>query len=127
MTKQTSPLPPALDETAIRQLERDLRGGNLGPVLQTFATELENRRAKLVQIHARADHSELLALAHGVKGSAATFCAPALAQAARELEDKLVERDLDAIDGATQRLSAEIVRAIEHVRQMTAGRGSERG
>lgn len=105
------------------ELERGLPGGNLGAVLRTFADELEKRRGTLVRLHASADETELSALAHGLKGSAATFCAPALAQAARELEEKLGAQDLDGIDDAVHRVSAEVGRAIENLRQMITSRG----
>jgi len=125
MTTPLSSVLPALDEAAIGELERGLPGGNFGAVLRTFADELEKRRGKLIELHASADDTELSALAHGLKGSAATFCAPALAQAAKELEDQLGAQDLGEINDAVHRLSAEVSRAIEYLRQMIASKGVE--
>ena len=117
---------PAVDEAAIGELERGLPGGSLWGALRTFADELEKRRGKLIELHASADGTELAALAHGLKGSASTFCAPALAQAAKELEDKLRAQDLDELDDAVGRLSAEVGRAIDYLHRMMASRGLER-
>ena len=125
MTTPLSSALPALDEAAIGELERGLPGGSLGAALRTFADELEKRYGRLGQLHARADEAELAALAHGLKGSASTFCAPALARAAKELEDKLGAEDRYKIDDAVHHLSAEVSRAIGCLRQMMAGRDLE--
>lgn len=126
MTTESNPTLPALDEMAIAELEMSLPGGDLSDALATFADELEKRGKSLVTNLSSADESELASLAHGLKGSAATFCAPALAQAAKELENKLAGQDGADIDAATQRVSIEIRRVVDKLRKMLAGRNRAR-
>jgi len=126
MTTESNPTLPALDEMAIAELEMSLPGGDLSDALATFADELEKRGKGLVNNLSSADESELASLAHGLKGSAATFCAPALAQAAKELENKLAGQDGADIDAATQRVSIEIRRVVDKLRKMLAGRNRAR-
>jgi HPt (histidine-containing phosphotransfer) domain-containing protein len=126
MTTESNPALPALDELAIAELEMSLPGGDLSDALATFADELEKRGKNLVNNLSSADESELASLAHGLKGSAATFCAPALAQAAKELENKLAGHDGADIDAATQRVSIEIRRVVGKLRKMLAGRNRAR-
>lgn len=126
MTTESNLTLPAVDETAIAELEMGLPGGDLSDALATFADELEKRGKGLVNKLSSADETELASLAHGLKGSAATFCAPALAQAAKELENKLAGQDCADIDAATQRVSTEIRRAVDQLRRMLAGRKKAR-
>lgn len=98
MTTESSLTLPAVDETAIAELEKGLPGGDLSDALATFADELEKRGNVLVNLQSSADETGLASLAHGLKGSAATFCAPALAQAAKELELELMAQDREEID-----------------------------
>jgi len=123
MTTQSHATLPAVDEAAISELEQGLPGGDLSNALCTFADELERRGGALVQLHADVDGDELSSLAHGLKGSAATFCAPALAHAAKALEDKLATRDIQEISTAMRQLSAELHRTVEHLRKLLARRG----
>jgi len=77
---------PTLDKDALHRLRRDLPVGGLDKVLKSFATELVRRGEILESLDVETGTSELAALAHGLKGSAATFGAPGLATAAEDLE-----------------------------------------
>jgi len=122
MTTESSLTLPAVDETAIAELEKGLPGGDLSDALATFADELEKRGNVLVNLQSSADETGLASLAHGLKGSAATFCAPALAQAAKELELELMAQDREEIDASTRRVSTEIRRVVDQLRRMLADR-----
>lgn len=122
MTTESSLTLPAVDESAIAELEKGLPGGDLSDALATFADELEKRGNVLVNLQSSADETGLASLAHGLKGSAATFCAPALAQAAKELELELMAQDREEIDASTRRVSTEIRRVVDQLRRMLADR-----
>ncbi len=126
MTTESSLTLPAVDETAIAELEKGLPGGDLSDALATFADELEKRGNVLVNLLSSPDEAELASLAHGLKGSAATFCAPALAQAAKELEHTLAGQDCEEIGASTQRLLTEARRVVDHLRTMLADRNKAR-
>lgn len=126
MTTESSLTLPAVDETAIAELEEGLPGGDLSDALATFADELEKRGNVLVNLQSSADETELASLAHGLKGSAATFCAPALAQAAKQLELQLTAQDREGIGASTRRVSTEIRRVIDQLRRMLADRNKAR-
>ncbi len=113
---------PVLDEQAIAELERGLRGGTLCAALETFANEVEKRDLEIRDFLADGDYGALASIAHGLKGSAATFCAPALAQAATLLEERLPERDPGQIDASSRALSEETARAVRRIRQYLARR-----
>lgn len=120
MTSKTAKQLPVFDEQAIAELERGLPGGNLDAALATFADELEKRDAEIRDGLAESDYAALASIAHGLKGSAATFCAPALAHAAQLLEERLAGGDASLIDASTQSLSEEAILAVRHVRQYLA-------
>lgn len=126
MTTESNLTLPAVDEMAIAELEMGLPGGDLSDALATFADELEKRGKDLLDNLSSADETELASLAHGLKGSAATFCAPALAQAAKELESKLADQDCADINAAIQRVSIEIRRVVDQLRRILAGRNKAR-
>lgn len=116
MTSKAMKQLPVLDEQAIAELERGLPGGNLGAALETFANELEKRDVEIRHRLAEGDYDALVSIAHGLKGSAATFCAPALAHAAVLLEERLPGGDAGLIDASSRSLSEEAVLVARHVR-----------
>lgn len=124
MKESTNPA-PALDERAIADLERGLPGGDLSSALRSFGRELEKRLDILEELDAAQDYDGLAALAHGLKGSASTFCAPGLAGEASALEEKLKARTPEAIRAATLQVSSELKRVVEHVRDLLGRRGRE--
>ena len=119
--RKTSEL-PILDEQAIAELESALPGGNISSALATFAEELECRDVEIRDALAGSDHDALASIAHGIKGSAATFCAPALARAARLLEEKLPDDDAEQISAASVSLAAGAMRTARRVREFLADR-----
>lgn len=116
---------PAIDETAIAELERGLPGGDLGAALQAFCGELEKQAALVGELVDDGDPDDLALLAHGLKGSAATFCAPSLADAASIVEEQLAGHDAAAIHAALLRLSAELGRTLTHLRRLLERRNQE--
>jgi HPt (histidine-containing phosphotransfer) domain-containing protein len=118
---------PALDEDAIVRLEQGLPGGNISSALETFGDELEKRKVELHKLLESDDESGLSSLAHGLKGSASTFCAPVLASAALILEQKLAAHDTQGIRVATGAVSSEISRVVRHLRELLASRRRARG
>ncbi len=117
---------PILDEDAIVELERGLPGGDLGPALQAFYEELQKRDVVLEELIASADLDEMASLAHGLKGSASTFCAPGLASAALTVEQKLAARDANSIRTAALGLSAELKCVVRHLRDFLERRRKAR-
>ncbi len=111
---------PVLDELAIAELERGLPGGSLDAALETFANEIEKREVEIRDSLSQRNYDELAEVAHGLKGSAATFCAPALAQAALLLEERLSGGDAMLIDASTQCLSDEVSQAVHQFRRYLA-------
>jgi len=126
MRTQSSAKLPVLDEGAIIDLERGLPGGDLTPALQTFGEELARRLVTLEELLATQDHSGLASLAHGLKGSAATFHAPGLASAASTLEDELKAPGPEGIQTATTQLSAELQRVVRRLQDLLERRRKER-
>lgn len=127
MTTRAASELPALDEKAIAELERGLPGGNLDGALEIFADELDKRDAEIRDALAATDHGALASIAHGLKGSAATFCAPALARAAQLLEEKLPDQNAEQIGLASIALAAEAGRAVGCVREFLARRSGTHG
>ncbi|MBI4184220.1 MAG: Hpt domain-containing protein [Proteobacteria bacterium] len=86
---------PALDEAALRTLIGALERGRVADILRLFEDEAAARLARLGAAgpddFARIEHE-----AHALKGSAATFGAPALAAAARRLEEAAEAKDAAA-------------------------------
>lgn len=122
MTNRNTSELPILDEQAIAELEGALPGGNISSALATFAEELECRDIEIRNALAGSDHDALASIAHGIKGSAATFCAPALARAARLLEEKLPDNDAEQISAASVSLAAGAMQTARRVREFLAHR-----
>ncbi len=118
---------PTLDEQAIAELESGLPGGNISLALSSFAEELERRDDDIRHALAGSDHEALASIAHGIKGSAATFCAPALARAARLLEERLPNHNAGQINAASTALATEAKRTVRRVREFLGRRSGDRG
>jgi len=122
LKREASPTLPAVDEAALAALEQQLPGVDLSGALATFAEELGKRFAELGEKRAAGDDSELASMAHGLKGSAATFCAPALAAAALHLEQTIASDDDSTTAASIEQLQDEIERATAALRTLLASR-----
>lgn len=126
LTSESSPTLPAVDEAALAALEHQLPGVDLTSPLATFADELGKRFVELDEMQAAGDDARLASLAHGLKGSAATFCAPALAAAALHLEQTIASDDGSKTTASIKRLKDEIERAIAGLRTLLASKAAGR-
>lgn len=124
MTEESPPL-PAIDEAALAALEQQLPSVDLSGPLATFADELGKRSTELGATYAAGDDVSLASLAHKLKGSATTFCAPALAAAALHLEQTIASDDDLTKTGAIDQLRDEIDRAIAGLSALRARRTAE--
>ena len=77
---------PLLDETCLLKLEQDVGPELLTLLVASFTAELERRLSQVKAARANADLSTLAQEVHAIKGSAATFGAPALSALALILE-----------------------------------------
>lgn len=81
-------------------------------LIDTFLANLPNVRAELRDAMAQRDGEALYRAAHKLKGSAATFSAPACTELAREVEMLAQAGDLDGVHALMGRLNDEIERLI---------------
>lgn len=77
---------PLLDETCLLKLEQDVGPELLTLLVASFTAELERRLSQVTAARANADLGTLAQEVHAIKGSAATFGAPALSALALILE-----------------------------------------
>ena len=77
---------PLLDETCLSRLEKDVGPELLITLVASFTAELERRLSQVKAAQASSDLSTLAQEVHAIKGSAATFGAPALSALALTLE-----------------------------------------
>ena len=77
---------PLLDETCLSRLEKDVGPELLITLVASFTAELERRLSQVKAAQANSDLSTLAQEVHAIKGSAATFGAPALSALALTLE-----------------------------------------
>lgn len=84
----------------------------LRKLVATFLANLPLMRDELRVAAADANADALYRAAHKLKGSAATFAAPACAALAREVEDLARVQNLDGIEKLVQQLDGEIDRLV---------------
>ena len=84
-----------LDETCLLKLEQDVGPELLTTLVASFAAELERRLGQVKVARTCGDLSTLAREAHAIKGSAATFGAPALSAQALTLERAAKAGDAD--------------------------------
>ena len=77
---------PLLDETCLLKLEQDVGPELLTTLVASFTAELERRLSRVKAAQASSDLGTLAQEVHAIKGSAATFGAPALSALALTLE-----------------------------------------
>lgn len=107
-----------LDDAALGDLARDVGPGRLGAVLVAFADELDRREPLL---RAALDSSDLAAITretHSIKGSALTFGARRLGEAARASNDCGRAGDAVAAIAAARGVLELMPRTCKAVRQL---------
>jgi CheY-like chemotaxis protein/HPt (histidine-containing phosphotransfer) domain-containing protein len=87
-------------------------------LVKTFLDNLPSVRAELNAAVAKRDAEALYRAAHKLKGSAATFAAPACTELARDVESRARAEDLDGIESVMGRLDGEIERLISALTEL---------
>lgn len=106
-----------IDDAALDALASGLPAGSLEAVLVTFAMDLARKRAAVSDALGRRNPEELRLLAHGIAGSAATFCAGSLARVATTLERVAAAGDWESVSAVGATLVAEADRVVIELRK----------
>jgi HPt (histidine-containing phosphotransfer) domain-containing protein len=108
-----------IDEAVLAGLIEDIGVEQLPAALELFVAEMSRRAADLRRATEGhdTDTEQLRRIAHGAKGSAATFGAPAVAAAARRLEEACKSgQPASSLPALIAALLAEMAGASEQVR-----------
>jgi HPt (histidine-containing phosphotransfer) domain-containing protein len=107
-----------IDEAVLAGLIEDIGLEQLPAALGLFVAEMSRRAADLRRAEEGLDTEQLRRIAHGAKGSAATFGAPAVAAAARRLEEACKSGEpASSLPVLIAALLAEMAAASEQVRE----------
>jgi HPt (histidine-containing phosphotransfer) domain-containing protein len=107
-----------IDEAVLAGLIEDIGLEQLPAALGLFVTEMSRRAADLRRADEGLDTEQLRRIAHGAKGSAATFGAPAVTAAARRLEEACKSGEpASSLPALIAALLAEMAGAAEQVRE----------
>lgn len=107
-----------IDEAVLAGLIEDIGLEQLPVALGLFVDEMSRRAADLRRATEGPDTEQLRRIAHGAKGSAATFGAPAVAAAARRLEEACKSGEpASSLPVLIAALLAEMAAASEQVRE----------
>lgn len=120
---------PLIDEAVLAGLIEDIGVEQLPAALELFVAEMSRRAADLRRATEGHDTEQLRRIAHGAKGSAATFGAPAVAAAARRLEEACKSGEpASSLPVLIAALLAEMAGASEQVRgRIESLQGSRNG
>ncbi|WP_162910937.1 Hpt domain-containing protein [Azohydromonas sediminis] len=106
---------PVLDAASVqrlRELDPDGRNGLIARILDTFVESLVRHAREFAQARAAGDHDALRRVAHTLKSSSASVGALDLSRTCADVERRVREGDVAALDAPLDLLAAHLQRLL---------------